>query len=85
MRRAGNRLKVSVQVVNAGGSVLWSKGYDRQLEDVFAVQEEIARAVVRALEVRLAPYFDQAIARDPAFALAYARTSAFASAPRTRR
>ena len=53
VRRAGDRLKVRVQLVNADGSVIWSESYDRRLEDVFAVQEEIAQAVVRALEVKL--------------------------------
>jgi len=53
VRRAGDRLKVRVQLVNADGSVMWSESYDRRLEDVFAVQEEIAQAVVRALEVKL--------------------------------
>ena len=53
VRRAGDRLKVRVQLVNADGSVIWSDSYDRRLEDVFAVQEEIAQAVVRTLEVKL--------------------------------
>lgn len=42
-------------MVNADESVIWSESYDRRLEDVFAVQEEIAQAVVRALEVKLVP------------------------------
>jgi serine/threonine protein kinase/tetratricopeptide (TPR) repeat protein len=53
VRRAGDRLRVRVQLVNAEESVIWSDSYDRRLEDVFAVQEEIAQAVVRALEVKL--------------------------------
>jgi len=53
VRRAGDRLRVRVQLVNAEESVIWSDSYDRHLEDVFAVQEEIAQAVVRALEVKL--------------------------------
>ena len=53
VRRAGDRLKASVQLVNADGSVLWSDSYDRTLHDVFAVQEEIAQAVVRALKIQL--------------------------------
>ena len=53
VRRAGDRLKVRVQLVNANETVIWSDSYDRRLEDVFAVQEEIAQAVVRALEVKL--------------------------------
>ena len=53
VRRAGDRLKVRVQLVNADGGVLWSDAYDRRLTDVFAVQEEIAQAVVRSLEGHL--------------------------------
>ena len=53
VRRAGNRLKVRVQLVNPDCRVLWSQAYDRTITDVFAVQEEIAQAVVRALKVRL--------------------------------
>jgi serine/threonine-protein kinase len=50
VRRAGDRLKVSVQLVRAADeSVVWSDAYDRQLADVFAVQEEVARAIVAAL------------------------------------
>jgi len=50
VRRAGDRLKVSVQLVRAADeSVTWSGAYDRQLADVFAVQEEVARAIVAAL------------------------------------
>ncbi len=54
VRRAGDRLRVSVQLVSAGdGYQLWSERYDRQAEDVFAIQEEIARSVAGALRVVL--------------------------------
>ena len=54
VRRAGDRLKVTVRLVSAGdGLVVWSDEYDRTLKDVFAVQEEIAQAAVRALKVQL--------------------------------
>jgi TolB-like protein/DNA-binding SARP family transcriptional activator len=60
VRRVRNRLKVSAQLVSAADNrVLWSESYDRKLEDVFAVQEEIARAIVRAL----APTFGDRIGR----------------------
>ena len=111
VRRAGDQLKVTAQLVSAGDSVLWSEAYNREMKDVFAVQEELARAIVGALRVqlggaggplvrpgtsdlvaydlylkgrysssRMTPaefglaigYFNQAIARDPAFAKAYA-------------
>ncbi len=53
VRRSGDRLKVRMQLVDADGAVLWSDVFDRRLTDVFAVQEEIAQAVVRSLAVRL--------------------------------
>lgn len=54
VRRAGDRLKVTVQLVSArDNAVLWSETYDRELKDVFAVQEEITRAIVNTLRVRL--------------------------------
>jgi serine/threonine-protein kinase len=50
VRRAGNRLRITTQLVSAGDNgVLWTATYDRKLEDVFAVQEEIANAIVAAL------------------------------------
>jgi serine/threonine-protein kinase len=53
VRRADARLKVAVQLVRAlDGSVVWSEAYDRHIEDVFAVQEEVARAIVAALAPR---------------------------------
>ncbi|HUQ14490.1 MAG TPA: protein kinase [Gemmatimonadales bacterium] len=55
VRKSGNRLRISAQLVNvAAGYQLWSQAYDRELTDVFAVQEEIARAIVEALRVELA-------------------------------
>jgi TolB-like protein/tetratricopeptide (TPR) repeat protein len=55
-RRDGKRLKVTAQLVSAAdGAVLWSQAFDRQLVDVFSVQEEIARAIVGALNIHLTP------------------------------
>jgi serine/threonine protein kinase/tetratricopeptide (TPR) repeat protein len=49
LRRGGNRIRVLVELADVTlGSVLWSRTYDRDLEDLFAVQEEIATAIVRA-------------------------------------
>ncbi len=54
VRRAGNRVRVTVQLVDAGnGFQLWSERYDRQMEDIFEVQDEIARAIANQLEVAL--------------------------------
>jgi serine/threonine protein kinase/tetratricopeptide (TPR) repeat protein len=56
VRRAGNRLRVTAQLVNAtDGMHLWSQRYDRDMTDVFAIQDEISRAISEALQVRLAP------------------------------
>jgi len=54
VRRSGTRLKVTAHLVSPDdGAVLWSETYARELSDVFAVQEEIARAIVAALRVKL--------------------------------
>jgi adenylate cyclase len=112
VRRAGDRLRITAQLINVkDGYHLWAESYDRDLRDVFAVQEEIAQAIVGALRVKLSveatamvvrptadltaydlylkgrhavnqrssgslvqavAYFEQAIARDPRFAQAFA-------------
>ena len=54
VRKAGERLRITVQLIDTGtGYHLWSETYDRQLEDVFAIQSEIARKVSAALRVSL--------------------------------
>ena len=54
VRKAGNRLRITAQLVDtAGGFHLWSERYDRSIDDVFAVQDEIARAIVDKLKVNL--------------------------------
>ena len=54
VRKAGNRIRVSVQLVNvADSSHLWSETYDRTLEDIFAVQDDIAQTVVKELRTAL--------------------------------
>ncbi len=113
VRRAGARLRVSAQLTNARtAKLLWSESYERDAKDVFAVQDDIAKAIVSALRVTLAggtanavttargtddlvaydlyqrgmylfqrrgpglvrarEYFEQAVARDPRFARAFA-------------
>ncbi|MEX0908756.1 MAG: tetratricopeptide repeat protein, partial [Gemmatimonadaceae bacterium] len=55
LRRSGDRLRLFVQLTNvADGLSLWSESYEREVKDVFAVQEDIARAIATALRVRLA-------------------------------
>ncbi len=54
VRRAGNRLRITVQLINAAdGYHLWSERYDREMADIFDVQDEITLAVVDALKVKL--------------------------------
>jgi serine/threonine protein kinase/tetratricopeptide (TPR) repeat protein len=66
VRKAGNKLRVTAQLVNvADGYHLWSERYDRQLEDVFAIQDEIADSIVKALRVMLSPEEKRAIEKAP--------------------
>jgi TolB-like protein/tetratricopeptide (TPR) repeat protein len=54
VRKSGNRVRITVQLIRAtDSSHLWSNTYDRELNDIFAVQDEIAAAVVRQLKVAL--------------------------------
>ncbi len=54
VRKVGNRLRITAQLINvADGYHLWSERYDRELEDVFAIQDEIAKNIVQALEIKL--------------------------------
>jgi serine/threonine-protein kinase len=54
VRRAGSRIRVTAQLIDASdGAHLWSERYDRELADVFAVQDEIAAAITTALQVTL--------------------------------
>ncbi len=56
VRKSGDKLRITVQLTSAEtGYQLWTATYDRQMSDVFQVQEEIARSVTQALEVRLSP------------------------------
>jgi serine/threonine protein kinase/Flp pilus assembly protein TadD len=66
VRKAGNKLRVTAQLVNvADGYHLWSERYDRQLEDVFAIQDEIADNIVKALRVVLSEDEKRAIEKAP--------------------
>jgi serine/threonine protein kinase/Flp pilus assembly protein TadD len=66
VRKAGNRLRVSTQLIDvATGFHLWSERYDRELEDVFAIQDEIATSIVSALQVVLTAKEEAAIKKVP--------------------
>jgi len=54
VRKAGNRLRIAAQLISvADGFQLWSEKYDRELDDVFAIQDDIASAIVNTLKMRL--------------------------------
>ena len=54
VRKSGNRVRITAQLIEAGSDVhMWSETYDRELDDVFAIQDEIAREVVTVLQVQL--------------------------------
>ncbi|HEX2080092.1 MAG TPA: tetratricopeptide repeat protein [Longimicrobium sp.] len=67
IRTSGDRVRITAQLINARtGYHLWSQTYDRRLDDIFAVQDEIAHAIVAALQVEMG---------EPGGALARAETS----------
>jgi adenylate cyclase len=115
VRKAGSRIRITVQLVNArNDGHIWAQNYDRQMNDIFAIQSDVARQVAKALQVRLLSseqkrldkmptsnieaytlylkgrhytaksyggleslkkaisYYEEAVANDPNFALAYA-------------
>jgi serine/threonine protein kinase/Flp pilus assembly protein TadD len=66
VRKAGKRLRVTAQLVNAAdNSQLWAERYDRELEDVFAIQDEISANIVSALRVVLTEDEKKAIEQVP--------------------
>jgi TolB-like protein len=74
VRKAGSRLRITAQLIEArNGYHLWSDTYDRELEDVFAIQDEISNAIADALRTQLG-LADMA---SPAASRATANTSAY--------
>jgi non-specific serine/threonine protein kinase len=66
LRRAGNRLRITAQLVETRtGRSVWGERYDRELKDVFEVQDEIARKITQALRVTLSPQEEANLARKP--------------------
>ncbi len=66
IRRAGNRLRITTQLVeSATRHSIWAERYDRQMEDVFAIQEEISLSIAKALEIKLSPQEEKVIAKKP--------------------
>ncbi len=67
VRKAGNRVRISAELANVRDSaLLWSERYDRELEDVFEVQDEISESIVEALQVTLSPKEKKAIQHQAA-------------------
>jgi serine/threonine protein kinase/Tfp pilus assembly protein PilF len=66
LRRAGTRLRITTQLVDTNTDFpLWSERYDREMKDVFEVQDEIARKIAEALRVTLSPQELEALAIKP--------------------
>ncbi len=66
LRRAGNRLRITAQLVETRTRTsVWAERYDRQMEDVFAIQDEIAQSIAAALKVMLTDSEKKAIAKAP--------------------
>ena len=66
VRKSGDTVRITVQLIRASDSThLWSQTYDRKLTDVFKLQDEIARAVVAALQVKLLPAERERLAAAP--------------------
>jgi serine/threonine-protein kinase len=64
VRKAGERVRITAQLINvADGDHLWAETFDRQLQDVFAIQDDITRAIVCALEMQLIGAGDQSVTK----------------------
>jgi adenylate cyclase len=64
VRKAGQRVRITAQLIDgATGDQLWASRYDRDLDDIFAIQDEISEAIVSALKLTLLPREKQAIER----------------------
>ena len=64
VRKSGNRLRISAQLIDgATGDHVWAERYDRDLTDIFAIQDEISKAIVSALRLRLLPGEKESIER----------------------
>jgi len=65
-RKAGNRVRITTQLIDvAADKHLWAESYDRELDDVFGVQSDIAKQVANALRVRILPHDENLIRKTP--------------------
>ncbi|HTK53807.1 MAG TPA: BTAD domain-containing putative transcriptional regulator [Gemmatimonadaceae bacterium] len=84
VRKSGGKLRITVQLVNASdGFQLWSRSYDRQLDDVFAIQEDVSKSIVAMVRGRILPLVPDGIAEasTPRSAHAYEKRSPARTAP----
>ena len=66
LRRLGNRLRITAQLVESlSGHTLWAQRFDREMADVFEVQDEIARSIAQAFRINLSPQEERKIASKP--------------------
>jgi len=66
VRRAGNRLRITAQLVETQtGHTVWAERYDREMKDVFEVQDEIARSITQALRISISAQEQETIAQKP--------------------
>jgi adenylate cyclase len=62
VRKAGSRVRITAQLIDgAAGDHVWADRYDRELDDIFAIQDEISKAIVDALKIKLLPEEKKAI------------------------
>src|SRR5207237_6518726 len=66
VQRAGNKVRVNAQLINARNDVHeWAENYDRPIDDVFAIQSEIAKAIADQLQAKLSPNEKASIGERP--------------------
>jgi non-specific serine/threonine protein kinase len=66
IRRSGNRLRITAQLVEtSSGHTMWAQRFDREMADVFEVQDEIARSIAQAFRINLSPQEEKKIASKP--------------------
>src|SRR5262245_24802610 len=66
VRKAGNRVRINAQLIEgATGGHLWADSYDRDLTDIFTIQDEITKTIVDQLKVKLLPEEKRAIEQAP--------------------
>ena len=63
VRKSGGRVRITAQLIDASGGHIWAERYDRDLNDIFALQDEISEAIVKALKIKLLPEEKKAMER----------------------